>query len=172
MSGTLLSGFYEMESYFKTVNLLVLRIQTSWSEEAAFLLSSSDDFYYCFTTVYQTTARWRTFADKSADLCPRIIRKAPHRIRADVVRTWIDFCGCGTDMDLNFKIYADAVRTWLKCCGCGADADCVPWTRMFVECPRMWIVFCGHSVDVDHNLEIQWISPPMSYCFKNYHDQQ
>ena len=90
----------------------------------------------------QTTARWRTFADKSADLCPRIIRKAPHRIRADAVRTWIDFCGCGADMDLNFKIYADAVRTWLKCCGCGADADCVPQN----SCPR---TVRGLSADVD-----------------------
>ena len=74
--------------------------------------------------------------DKSADLCPRTIREAPHRVRADAERMWIDFCGCGADMDLNLKIYADAVRTWLKCCGCGADADCVPRIFLSAECPQ------------------------------------
>ena len=32
--------------------------------------------------------------------CPRTIWKGPHRVRADAERMWMDFCGCGADMDL------------------------------------------------------------------------
>ena len=33
---------------------------------------------------------------------------------------WMEFCGCGADMDFILQKSADAVRTWIDLCGRGA----------------------------------------------------
>ena len=39
---------------------------------------------------------------------------------AAAVRMWMEFCGCGADMDFILQKSADAVRTWIDLCGRGA----------------------------------------------------
>ena len=59
---------------------------------------------------------------------------------------WIEFCGCGADMDLILQKSADAVRTWIEFCGCGADMDFI--LQKYADAVRTWIDLCGRGAVV------------------------